>query len=64
MFSQVVSLSLFFISLTECVRGATCLPDELHAAVGGAGNEAVAQIPSRQLSCIDAAQPGGTGNRG
>lgn len=35
----------------------TSLLDQLHAAVWRAGDEAVAQVPTRQLPCIYAGQP-------
>ena len=36
---------------------ATCLFDELHAAVWGAGQEAVTQVPSSKLPRVDTRQP-------
>lgn len=37
--------------------GFTSLSDELHAAIWGAGDEAVTQVPTRQLPRIYASQP-------
>lgn len=42
----------------------TCLSYKLHAAVGCAGDEAVPQVPTGELPCIDAAETGESRSRG
>ena len=46
------SVFTMFLDFCSAVTVFTSLSDQLHAAIWCAGDEAVAQVPPRQLPCI------------